>query len=348
MGGCNNADGGFSAGDDMRVLIRDFRSDERAVASTIGTVMALLVFLTFLSVIVNQYVPIWMRDSEASHMNAVLGQFGGIKGDIDLQMLAAQASADAGTFHVRVTTAGAVNLGVDGVPIFSSPPPGTLELSPDAGAFTVAFDYTLQGVRKQATDQASGAIVLTASNRYYTPQRVVYENGAVVRYQTDGQFVRVHPTFSVLVANNSLDISFALVSLYGKGIVTGTTTEMVSTELFAFDRQDYQHFPNNAVLYLNHTSSYGLSWYRFFNQTLSDTLKLGGTYTRTAFSETFAARIGATTIYQVGWTLNPTTGVYIVRLAVNNNPGVLGISFIRLQHAQVQVGIGDATQQVQF
>src|SRR5256886_3789625 len=42
MGGCNNADGGFSAGDDMRVLIRDFRSDERAVASTIGTVMALL------------------------------------------------------------------------------------------------------------------------------------------------------------------------------------------------------------------------------------------------------------------------------------------------------------------
>src|SRR5256885_4860483 len=100
MGGCNNADGGFSAGDDMRVLIRDFRSDERAVASTVGTIMALLVFLTFLSVIVNQYVPIWMKDSEASHMNLSLGQFGGIKGDIDLQMLAAQASADAGTFHI--------------------------------------------------------------------------------------------------------------------------------------------------------------------------------------------------------------------------------------------------------
>jgi len=332
----------------MRVLIRDFRSDERAVASTIGTVMALLVFLTFLSVIVNQYVPIWMRDSEASHMNAVLGQFGGIKGDIDLQMLAAQASADAGTFHIPVTTASAVNLGVDGVPIFSSPTPGTLELSPDAGAFTVAFDYTLQGVRKQATDQASGAIVLTASNRYYTPQRVVYENGAVVRYQTDGQFVRVHPTFSVLVANNSLDISFALVSLYGKGIVTGTTTEMVSTELFAFDRQDYTGFPSNAIVWLNHTSAYGLSWYRFFNQTLSDTLKLGGTYTKSPFAETFTAKIGATQVYQVGWTLNPTTQIYLVRLTVNNNPGVMGISYLRLQHAQVQVGIGDATQQIQF
>src|SRR6058998_3409060 len=124
MGGCNNADGGFSAGDDMRVLIRDFRSDERAVASTIGTVMALLVFLTFLSVIVNQYVPIWMTDSEASHMNTVLGQFGGFKGEVDIQMLAAQAAQDAGTFSIPVTTSTAVSLGVDGVPIFSAGTPG--------------------------------------------------------------------------------------------------------------------------------------------------------------------------------------------------------------------------------
>src|SRR2546421_6793076 len=157
MGGCNNADGGFSAGDDMGVLIGAFRSDERAVASTIGTVMALLVFLTFLSVIVNQYVPIWMRDSEASHMNAVLGQFGGVKGDIDLQMLAAQASADAGTFHIPVTTGTAIKLGVDGGPIFSSPTPATLELSPDAGGVTVAFDSTLQTVRKRARAQGGWA-----------------------------------------------------------------------------------------------------------------------------------------------------------------------------------------------
>src|SRR2546428_5770118 len=289
-----------------------------------------------------------MKDSEASHMTLALGQFGEIRGDIAHEMLAAQASADAGTFHTRGTPGTAVNLGVDGVQIFSSPTPGTLELSPDAGAFTVAFDYILQGVRKQATDASSGAVALTASNRYYTPQRIVYENGAVIRYQADGQFVRVHPTFSVLVANNSLDISFALVSLYGKGIVTGTTTEMVSTELFAFDRQDYTGMPANAVLWLNHTSAYGLAWYRFFNQTLADTLKIARLYTRTPFSETFAAKIGAATIYTISWTLNPTTGIYIVRLAVNNNPGVMGMSYIRLQHSQVQVGIGDATQQVQF
>jgi hypothetical protein len=332
----------------MRVLIRDFRADERAVASTVGTTMALLVFLTFLSVIVNQYVPIWMQDSEASHMNSVLGQFGGIKGAVDLQMLAAQAAKDAGTFHIPVTTATAVGLGVDGVPIFSAATPGTLELSPDAGSFTVAFDYLLQGQLRRAADQSSGTIVLNSANRYYTPQRIVYENGAVIRYQTDGQFVRVHPTFSVISANNALDISFALVSLYGRGIVTGTTTEMVSTELFAFDRQDYQGFPSNGVIWLNHTSPFGLAWYRFFNQTLADTLRLGGTYAQTPLDESFTANIGAATIYKVASTLNPITREYSVRLTIYNNPGIMSISFFRIQHAQVQVGIGAATQQVQI
>ena len=333
----------------MRTLIRDLRSDERGVASTVGTIMALLVFLTFLSVIVNQYVPIWMTDSESSHMNAALGQFGGFKGAIDLQMLAAQAAQDAGTFNIPVTTSTAISLGVDGVPIFSSPTPGTLELNPDAAPFTVAFDYLINGQRRSVADQASGSVELTAANRYYTPQRIAYENGAVMRYQTDGQFIRVHPTFSVLLSNKTIDISFALLSLYGKGIVTGTTTELVSSELFAWDRQEYTNFPSNAVLWVNHTASrYGLSWFRFMNQTLADTLKLGGTYTRTSLDERFIAKSGAVTVYDIRSTLNPTTGLYIMRLSIYNNPGIMGLSYFRLQHAQVQVSVGDATTQVKF
>jgi predicted secreted protein len=333
----------------MRALIRDLRSDERGVASTVGTIMALLVFLTFLSVIVNQYVPIWMKDSEASHMNTALGQFGGFKGAIDIQMLAAQAAQDAGTFTIPVTTSTAVGLGIDGVPIFASGTPGTLELNPDAAPFTVVFDYMINGQRRQVTDQASGSVELNAANRYYTPQRIAYENGAVIRYQTDGQFIRVHPTFSVLQSNNTLDISFALVSLYGKGIVTGTTTELVSSELFAWDRQVYTGFPANGVIWINHTASrYGLSWFRFMNQTLADTLKLGGTYTRTSLDERFIAKSGATTVYDIRSTFNPTTGLYIMRLVIYNNPGIMGLAAFRLQHAQVQVSIGDATTQVQF
>jgi hypothetical protein len=322
--------------------------------------MALLVFLTFLSVIVNQYVPMWMRDSEASHMNSVLGQFGGVKGSIDLQMLAAQAALNAGTFQIPVTTATAVAIGVDGVPIFSTATQGSLTMTPDTGPFTVVFDYSIQPlcvcspVRKQVSEQSSGSIDLNVGNRYSAPQRVAYENGAVIRFQSDGQFIRVRPTFSVLNTNNALNISFAIQSLYGKGVITGTTTEMVSTQLFAFDRQDYQtgrsnmSFPANSVLWINHTLTlYGQAWYRFFNQTLADSLKLGGTYAQTSLSETFTGKMGATTVYVVAWTLNPGTGLYTMRLQINNNPGVMTIAAIHLLKGQVQVGIGDATTKVQ-
>src|SRR6266540_4214655 len=296
--GRRNVYGGFSSGESMRVLIRELRSDERGVASTVGTIMALLVFLTFLSLIVNQYVPVWMKDSEAAHMNTALGNFGSLKGAIDLQVLAAQAARNAGAFYIPTT--------------------------------------------------ASAAIDLDVANRYYVPQRVAYENGAVIRYQGDGQVVRAQPIFAVIKTNNSLDISFGLVSLYGTGAIAGTSTEIVNTQVFAFDRQDYSGFASNAVIYINHTSRYGLAWYAFLNQTLAAALKLGGTYVSTPLDQTFTGMIGALPVYQITSRFNPTTGIYIMQLKIYNNALVMPLSVFRLQHAQVQIGVGENTQSVQF
>src|SRR2546428_4510825 len=131
----------FSPGDFMRLLIRDLRADEEGVASTVGTIMALLVFLTFLSLIVNQYVPVWMKDSEASHMNSALGQFGGLKGAIDLQILAAEAARTSGTHYIPLTASSAVNLRVDAAPTFSAPSNWAPQPIPDAVSFPVQLSY---------------------------------------------------------------------------------------------------------------------------------------------------------------------------------------------------------------
>src|SRR5438128_9536828 len=250
--------------------------------------MALLVFLTFLSLIVNQYVPIWMKDCDATHMNGALGQFGGLKGAIDLQILAAQAAKISGTHYIPVTSSSAVSLGVDGVPIFAASTLGTIQSYPDAGPFTVTFDYLIRGVSTRVQEQSNGSIELDVANRYYVPQRIAYENGAIIRYQSDGQVIRAQPTFSVLKTNNTLDVSFGLVSLYGSGSVSGTSTEVVNTQVFAFDRQDYQGFPTNTAVWINHTSPYGLAWYSFLNSTLANALKgtgYGGTFTQTLLGE---------------------------------------------------------------
>ena len=342
----------------MRVLIHDLRSDDEGVASTVGTIMALLVFLTFLSLIVNQYVPVWMKDSEASHMNVALGQFGGLKGSVDLQILAAQTAQVAGSHYIPVTAASAVTLGVDGVPIFASPSLGTLTSAPESGPFTVEFDYMIQGlsgsaVRTHVREQSNGTVDLFVANRYFVPQRVAYVNGAVIRYQSDGQIIRAQPTFGAARTNNTLEVTFGLVSLYGQGTIVGTSTEVVNAQVFAVDRQDYggtagETFPADARIWINHTSRDGLAWYKYFNSTLAASLGLNGVYTRNPLDETFEGRIGGTTIYRVSTSFVSSTQVYVTRLEIRNNPGLLALSVFRLQLAQVQIGVGESATDIRF
>src|SRR3989449_897305 len=229
---------------------------------------------------------------------------------------------------------------------------GTLQSFPDGGPFTVSFDYLIRGVSTHVQEQSNGSIELDVGNRYYVPQKIAYENGAVIRYQSDGQVIRAQPTFSVVKTNNTLDISFGLVSLYGAGSVSGTSTEVVNTQVFAFDRQDYQGFPANAVIWVNHTSRYGLSWYRFLNQTLEGALNLGGSFCPSPLCPSpldisYTGKIGVVVIYKVSASYNPAARTYTMRLEIHNS-ALLALSFFRLQHAQVQVGVGDTSSNVQF
>src|SRR5438445_11073595 len=183
-----------------------------------------------------------MRGTEASHVNQAWGHFGGIQRASALQILARQAAQMSGTHSIPVTASSAVSLGVAGVPIFAASTLGTLQSYPDAGSFTVQFSYIPnKAVPSQVAtvkEQSNGSIELDVANRYYVPQKIAYENGAAIRHQSDGQVIRAQPTFSVLKTNNTLDVSFGLVSLYGAGSVSGTSTEVVNTQVFAFDRQD--------------------------------------------------------------------------------------------------------------
>src|SRR2546427_10112577 len=202
MGGWN-VYGEYSSGDFMRLVIRDIRGDEKGVASTVGTIIALLVFLTFISLIVNQYVPVWMKDSEASHMGNAFGQFGAFKGSVDLQMLAAQMAANAGVDYIPISSFTPVTLGVDGIPIFTTATEGTLNSYADRDPFTTQLTYQIRGVNTKVSESSLGVIVLEVFNRYYLHGPLGYENGAVVRAQIDGQDARAEPTFAATSGTNT-------------------------------------------------------------------------------------------------------------------------------------------------
>lgn len=328
--------------------------DDRGVASTVGTIMALLVFLTFLSLIVNQYVPVWMKDSEAAHMNSVLGQFGAFKGDVDLQILAAQMALFANRHYVPVTAFSPVSLGVDGIPIFASPTTGMLTVKPDEGLWSAQFTYLLGSSNYSVDETASGHIKLEVFNRYFVPQSIVYESGGVIRYQQDGQTVRGEPTIEIFVSNGTVDVTLPLVTLYGTGGAAGTGTEGIQSKLVALDLQTYEDLRSDV--WINHTSDYAPAWAQFYNNTLSkaygvknsdfSTCTTNYCYTRIVDSGRLVSLIVKTPFYEVKLTYVTAQDTYTlsVRLAndyLDSDPTVPAVRTLTISHAHVNIVIGE-------
>ena len=343
----------------MRQRMR--RPKREGVASTVGTIMALLVFLTFLSLIVNQYVPVWMKDSEAAHMNVALGQISDFKSSVDLQMLSMRVAQQSRTHHIPLAAFTPVALGIDGVPIFSSPTVGTLESRPNESPWSVEFrkNVTLQSggsTTYSIVERSSGTIQLTVPNRYYVPQALIYENGAVIKSQGDGDFVRVEPPFSVLRNNQSVEIGYTLYSLFGASSLTGTSTEGIHHKVIGDDV--FAHEDLRSDVFINATTRHGLAWYNYFNKTLAGAYDVSGIDYQggTCSSGTYRfCRNIAGGIVTFVWVRNPfyyvsaswvpatrtyTFNVQIFNDVAGTNPTVPTIVLFALEHGYVNTAVG--------
>jgi hypothetical protein len=262
---------------------RSIKRDEEGVASTVGTIMALLVFLTFMSLIVNQYVPAWMKDSESAHMNEAYGQFGNLKNNIDNQVLACQVAREAQRSCMRITTFTPVTLGVDGVPLFAGPTAGELRMNPKEGNVSITFSYQAGNFTVDVVSNSSGNIDLRVLNRYFVQQRIIYENGGVLVRQPDGQLLGVSPHFTVDNRSGYIEISLSQVMLHGQGGVTGVSTEGVETALVNSETERYTNLTSDFNITL--FTEYEEAWFHYYNDTLFESfnnpeiLQLSGTPT---------------------------------------------------------------------
>jgi hypothetical protein len=314
------------------------------------------VFLTFLSLIVNQYVPVWMKDSEAGHMNNALGQFAEFKSSVDLQMLSIRAAQENRRHHVPIPAYNPITLGVDGVPIFTSPTFGTLESVPEEAPWSVEFFKDVAGSSYKVSERAGGVIRLIVANRYFVPQDLIYENGGVIRAQADGQFVRVDPGFSVLVENQSVELGFVLISLFGASDITGTSTEGVHHKVIG-DNQ-FDHTDITSAVYINSTTRYGIAWYGYFNSTFGRAYGVapsdydGGSCTSGTYRfclGLLGSRISYVWVdnpfYRVEATWNQTSADYTFRILLRNDPNgtdpdVPALEVFSLEHGFANTAVG--------
>jgi len=327
--------------------------------------MALLVFLTFLSLITNQYVPVWMKDSESGHMGEALGQFGDFKSDIDTQVLGARVAQQMHSHYIPYTAFATVKLGVDGVPIFSSSTLGDLRLNQSSAPWTVWFRYSISGNNTTVPEAScpaglcGGNVRLLVFNRYFPRSEIAYENGALIRSQSDGQLIKGAPSFQVLVTNSSAQVDFALIQLFGNGGVSGIGSEGLQSRVLSADLQEYKRITTDIIV--NHTSSYGPAWYRYFNDTLaasyhvtSDDYDSNPDFDFSVLFDSSGRAIqlrADNPIYLVQSQWNAARQNYNVTLRFKLDVGgdsvnVLPVSAFRLLHAYVNVDAGERGSEV--
>lgn len=274
------------------------RWDDEGVAATVGTIMSLLVFLTFMGMFTNQFLPVWMSDNESNHMADAIGQFTNLKSSIDLSISNYANSLIAPTpVFIPVTLSSA------GIPVFAGPTAGILTLTPEMlnmrPMFNVTYPfYTETGGQKHYSVLDSGndggtggSIELYCPNRYYVEERLIYENGAIILNQTDGELVVAGPQFSVKnvgsAASPSRVVMITQVSLQGKNVtVGGTGTKGLSADLQFAESNAFENNTNTGGkkgtnLTFEIVSTHGVAWAAYFNRVLngSANLTLGHGYT---------------------------------------------------------------------
>lgn len=245
------------------------RKDHQGVASTIGTLMALLVFLAFMALIVNSYVPAWMLDNEHAHMNASVDQFGELKGKVDSMI-----SQQLVTGDTSINMYAPMTMGASGVPIFASPTAGLLTYSPQgmgSSGLNVRFNYTASGTGSSFTVPVNidggGKVELYAPNRYYVQQWLGYENGAIILKQQDGQSIRAYPNLDISKDNNTLNIAFTQIDLIGNSqSLTGSDSVGFSIDLIYIDSHKYSISTGERTFSLRFNTTYGDAWYKYFDQ----------------------------------------------------------------------------------
>lgn len=258
------------------------KKDKEGLASTVGTIMALLVFMTFLTIFTSTYIPIWMKENEKQQMDDVLTQFGDMKGKVDNLIVNAQVTGRA-TIDMYQT----ISLGSDGIPVFASATTGYLFLKPsgtyDTGV-NVQFSYDYYDDVLDFDDDGGGEVEFFGPNRYYVTQWYAYENGAVMLYQKDGMVMRATPSIvfepnddgTVNVQFDQVDIISNNESISGEG-VAGITIDLIYHDSQTYSVTDTTGTDGNGTLTLTFTTRYVDVWMDFINDTADEAGLVAGT-----------------------------------------------------------------------
>jgi cell division protein FtsL len=233
-------------------IIKNLKRIKNSEEGVVGIVVALLLIGLFISAIAfvqTVYVPQWMNEKEAEHMDQVANQFSQLKFTMDTLSMTKQQNNPVSS---------PITFGSKEMPFLSSVRSyGSLDILPNDCRITITDN------NGESVSYILGSIKYASENAYYIDQSYILENGALILNQNSGDIMAVHPAFSVVDMN---DLSFNIVKLTGiegKTSASGYGTYPVQTKFSSSTFSMIQHV-KQITIFTHHKNAWG----NYFNDSL--------------------------------------------------------------------------------
>ncbi len=246
-----------------KMFLRKLKNSNNGVVGIVVAVLLIGLLVTFISIIQLYYVPKWMKEKEAEHMTLVANQFSQLKFAIDSQI----ALGNLGKTGIPMTSP--FTLGSTELPFFVSMPAyGDLDIIDNVCNITIEGD--------PPRSYSLGIIRFSSINAYLEDQSFVYESGAVITSQTEGNIVAIKPFFkpSEFIEDPfNLKINFTLINISSIGgkttSQTSTDTTAIQTE-YSYIQPDPYNITINDVETITIVTSYPNAWDLFISSILKN------------------------------------------------------------------------------
>jgi len=235
----------------LKCLIRN----NDAVVGIVTTVMLIGLLVTVLAIVNTLYVPNWIEEEEAKHMEAVSNQFANLKFALDIQSLVDDPTS--------ISTS--ITLARNEIPIFDT--------QRSAGELNILSNSSSMDIKGNTSINSkfinSSAIIYSSKNTYFVNQNYVYEMGTFILSQEDSNVVIGKPSIFIVEPRYMYDIniSITVVNISGvgsKNFAAGFGTYPIYTQVVNNSNPIIIENCSNITIYTTYTNT----WYTVFNETL--------------------------------------------------------------------------------
>lgn len=246
---------------------KSFSNNKDAVSNVVTSIMMLGILLTILAMIFTVYIPIWAKTGEANHMEDIESSFLDLKGTIDQQITDNDGVGSSFNTGFKLGAEGGAILGIGRTT-------GELEYRTDEFSLIVSNSDDLENIY----GRAYGSIRFKSDNVYYTNQKFIYENSAVIIEQEGKSAMRADPHFNIRYdeISNKTSIDLTLIQLTGTSDgISGTDEYSVKSELVqsigksnVLTWTESKGFQYGQNLTFNITTQNGPIWKSYFESKL--------------------------------------------------------------------------------